>query len=294
LDRPPSPTRQAEAYAAYRAASNALGRPDADQLEYEMSSAQHLARIRADERERAWAPRYVANELAGTRQAADHHRHTATLRRAAADHTTDPTEHTRLHREAREADALVTALDEQIVLLEEQDAAWIRHRLHTARTRAEADISRAIVAARDDQPEPRVTADEWLAAHHQATADDDTHRPVTADDIDHRPQVRDIPDDDRGDVLAPDLRDVAVAEPRQVGEDRVGVQDPDTGAASITRARRAIHEIQAREAWEQQAADDERAARLGRWSSDDHRGADDVETVADAEFTDVVDDYRDE
>lgn len=42
-----------------------------------MSDGQHLMRIRAFERQQAWAPRYVANELAGTRQAADQHRHTA-------------------------------------------------------------------------------------------------------------------------------------------------------------------------------------------------------------------------
>ena len=159
-----------------------------------MSTAQHLARIRADERERAWAPRYVGNELAGTRQAAAHHRQTATLRRAEADHATDPDEQTRLHREAREADALVATLDEQILLLEEQDEAWIAHRLHTARTRAEADISRAVVAARNDEPEPRVTADEWLTVHYQSTADEDAHRPVTNDDIDDRPtEVRERP-----------------------------------------------------------------------------------------------------
>ncbi len=262
-----------------------------------MSTAKHLARIRADERERAWAPRYVANELAGTRQAADHHRHTATLRRAEADHIPDPAEHARLHREAREADALVKALDEQIVLLEEQDRAWIRHRLHTAATQAEADISRTVLAARHDDPEPRVTADEWLAAHQQAIAEEDTHRPVTTDDVDDRPvEVRDTTPDARTNVLAPDLRDVAAAEPRQVGEDQVGVQDPDTSAASIARARRAINEIQAREAWEEQAAADERAAQLGRWHDDhnaiSHGEIGDGDTVDNAEDADTFDDHR--
>jgi hypothetical protein len=254
-----------------------------------MSTAQHLARIRADERERAWAPRYVGNELAGTRQAADHHRHTATLRRAEADHTSDPTEQARLHREAREADALVAALDQQIASLEEQDSAWLRHRLHTAHTRAEADISRTVVAARHAEPEPRITAEEWLAAPRDAIADEDTHRPVTAGDIDDRPpDIRDTATDDRGDVLTPDLREVAAAEPRQVGEDRVGIQDPATAAANIARARRAIHEIQAREAWEQHAADDERAAQLARWHDNDAH-LDDANAVDDA--AELADDH---
>jgi hypothetical protein len=255
-----------------------------------MSTAQHLARIRADERERAWAPRYVGNELAGTRQAADHHRQTATLRRAEADHTDDPAEQTRLHREAREGDALVATLDKQVLLLEEQDRAWIRHRLHTAQTRAEADISRAIVAARHEEPEPRVTADEWLTAHHQATADDDPHRPVTADDIDHRPtEIHDTTNVARGDGVAPDLRDIAAAEPRHTGEDRIGIQDPDTGAANIARARRAIQEIHAREAWEHQAAEDERGIQLSRWHEDD-TAHDDADAAADG-VADTFDDH---
>ena len=51
-----------------------------------MSTGQLLVRVRAYEREKTWAPAYVANELAGTRQAADRHRHEATVRRAEAEH----------------------------------------------------------------------------------------------------------------------------------------------------------------------------------------------------------------
>ncbi|MGH3629419.1 MAG: MobF family relaxase, partial [Sciscionella sp.] len=61
---------QAEAYASWRAAWQALGRPEAGREELELSDGQLRVRIRAHQREEAWAPRYVANELAGTRQAA--------------------------------------------------------------------------------------------------------------------------------------------------------------------------------------------------------------------------------
>ena len=137
------------------------------------------------------------------------------------------------------------------------------------------------------------------AAHtalQEATADEDADRPVTADDIDDRPtEIRDTADDHHHDPLTPDLRDVAATEPRQTGEDRVGIQDPDTGAANIARARRTIHEIHAREAWEQQATDDERTTQLGHWHDDDQTALDDSDTVDDsAEFADTLDDYRGE
>ncbi len=41
LDRPPAPNRQAEAYAAYRAAWEALGRPQVEQAEHEMTNGAH-------------------------------------------------------------------------------------------------------------------------------------------------------------------------------------------------------------------------------------------------------------
>src|SRR5207245_4589130 len=58
---------QAEAYASWRGAWHALGRPEAARAEAEMSDGQLLVRIRGYEREKTWAPPYVANELAGTR-----------------------------------------------------------------------------------------------------------------------------------------------------------------------------------------------------------------------------------
>ncbi len=287
LGHAPAPARQAEAYAAYRAAWTALGRPEAQQSEHEMSTAQHLVRIRAWERERAWEPRYVGNDLAGTRQAADHHRHAATVRRAEAENSDQPDERARLEREARDAEALAATLDEQIVALEQQDAAWARHRAHTARTRAEADISRAIVADRDDEHEPRVTADEWLAAHGQALADDERHQVVTEADVDDRPAELDDRDaaralDNVAAVGESDLREVAATEPRPVDEDRIGVRTPDQSAAALDRAQRAIREIEAREVWERQAEQDERAAQLGRWHDEDQstRDAADVDEAA--------------
>src|SRR5206468_6908837 len=80
---------QVEAYASWRAAWRALGRDEASRAEAEMSDGQLRARVRAYQREEAWAPDYVAPELSGTKQAAQRHRSTAQLRAAAAEQEAD-------------------------------------------------------------------------------------------------------------------------------------------------------------------------------------------------------------
>ena len=299
LDRPPSPHRQAEAYASYRAAWSALGRPEAQQEDHERSNGYHRARVRAWEREQRWGVRYVGNELAGTRQAAEHHRQTATLRRAEADHADNPDERARLAREARDADALAATLDHRMTELEEIDAAHLRWRLHSARTHGEADISRHVLAGRDVDNEPQITADEWLAAHAEATAADERHRPIVEDDVldadldraqaDHPHTGRSLTADD---AVAPDIRDTARVEPgRARREDQVRVTTADESADGIASARRAIREIEAREAWERQAEQDEHDAQLARWHDDD-RGqtdaADNARSVDDADLDEPV------
>ncbi len=87
-------------------------RPEADRDELEMTDGQLRMRVRAYEREKAWAPRYVANELAGTRQAAEA---TARPRRCATPRPSrrDPSERARLQREAAEAAALADVLEQR-------------------------------------------------------------------------------------------------------------------------------------------------------------------------------------
>ena len=86
LGPPPKPG-QVETYAAWRSAWRALGRPEADRAEAEMSTGQLRVRVRAYDREKAWAPDYVADQLAGSRQAADKHRQDAAVWVAQADAT---------------------------------------------------------------------------------------------------------------------------------------------------------------------------------------------------------------
>ena len=74
----PRPTRPSARHGAPSAG------PETDREELQLSDGQLRTRIRAYEREVTWAPRYVANELAGTRQAAARQRELATLRAAEA------------------------------------------------------------------------------------------------------------------------------------------------------------------------------------------------------------------
>jgi hypothetical protein len=159
---------QVEAYASWRSAWRALGRPESGRDELEMSDGQLLVRVRAHEREVAWGPKYVADELAGTRQAVATRRQEATMRRAGAAAAPDAAERDRLTREAAEADALADVLDERVQQLADADEARALWFALTAETRAAVDRSRAELSARrcaDQHDEPTVTAEEWLAAH---------------------------------------------------------------------------------------------------------------------------------
>ncbi len=150
-----------------------------------MSDGQLQLRIRAYERETAWAPRYVANELAGTRQAADRHRQTAATRAAEAADTTDAEQRVQLEEEAADAAALAGLLDNRVTELETVDEARALWWAHTAGTRAAADRAAAELQARraaDGRNDQEVTADEILA---------DATSPTSADDTNTRGNVRD-------------------------------------------------------------------------------------------------------
>ncbi|MDN5916082.1 MAG: relaxase domain-containing protein [Pseudonocardia sp.] len=293
---------QVEQYAAYRAAWRTLGRPEIEREELELSDGQLRVRVRAAQREEAWAPRYVANELAGTRQTADRHRQNAQLRAAEADATTDPTERERLRTESEQARALARTLDEQAEQLQHVDDARAHFLAHTAATRAAGQRSEAELAARhvdDTEPEQRVTAGEWLAAHREAMQDDDRHRDITETDVrdpaveadrdaevvrrDDEPVERDDVDDSRIqrpiEVPERDIREEAAGELAPVNEDVVRVPAAEEVADHLDNADRALVEIRAREGTDQQEEVDHRAADLARWHIDDQAAAE--ELVAD-------------
>jgi hypothetical protein len=282
LGAPPKPG-QVEAYASWRAAWRALGRPEADRDEIEMSDGQLRLRIRAYEREKAWAPRYVANDLAGTTQAAEKHRRTAALRAAEAAAIDDAATRARLEQQAAEATALAEVLDARAAELERADQVRAEWYLHTAETRAAADRASAELSARlaaADRADELISADDWLAEHRQAQRAEDAHRHVTDEtdladvnaqrEADLRAVDHSLP---TGAVEppAPDIRQVAAEEPAQVDEDHVRVPTAEETADIVARAQRALAEMERRRAAEEQhAAEEARAEQLARWHADDH------------------------
>lgn len=274
---------QVESYASYRAAWHALGRPRADRDELELSDGQLRMRIRAAEREEAWAPRYVANELAGTRQAAEQHRRAAELHAAEAAAATDAEEQARLEQQAREARELAEILDQRTTELEVVDQARAQWLAHTAETRAAKERAVAALAERKaarDEDDRLVTAEEWLAEHTAAQQAEDPHREITDDyeltdqaaarERDEATVAGDIAPVDTVETDVPDVRDLAADEPAPVDEDVVRVPPAEETAHSIDQAQRALHEIAAREAVEaEQAAEEARAEQLARWHADD-------------------------
>nr|WP_222131755.1 MobF family relaxase [Pseudonocardia sp. C8] len=262
---------QVEEFAAYRAAWRALGRPEINREHLELSNGQLRMRVRAYERELAAAPRYAANELAGTRQAAAAQQHTAALRRAEAATTTDPTERNRITAEAGQAAALAAVLNaraEQLQQIDDARASWLAH---TAQTRIQAELSKAELSARDadDDPDQRVTAAEWKAAHNASIAADEQHREITEDDVtDHEDKVPDdalaLPDP-TADTGWEDLREHVEREPRPGREDIVRVPDAVETTDHLDHAGRVLDEIRYRD-----SADDlDRAGELARWHTDD-------------------------
>jgi len=242
-----------------------------------MSTGQLRVRIRAYEREEAWAPDYVADELAGTRQAADKHRQDGTLWYAQADTTADQVSAGRLREEAAKSAALARALDERASQLSEADEARAAWFAHTAETRAAAERAASELSARqaDRSAEPpEITAREWLAAHEAEALAEDPHRPITdehdlADTADQRARdQRDAaPAEPTAEEPEPRPRDIREETADQSGAEKRPTQDraadtvrvptADETAASVRRAQRALHELKQRQADDARHAEEE-------------------------------------
>ncbi|MBW0101470.1 MobF family relaxase [Pseudonocardia sp. KRD291] len=278
LGQAPRPGR-VEAYAAFHAGWTALGRPEADREELELSDGAHFARIRAWEREQRALPPFVAHELAGTRQAADDQRHAATLRRVEAD-TAEPERAAELHDQAAAAIAQAEELDKRVEQLAETHRVRNLALMDAAVTQHHAERSRLIVAQRgaDRADDPPVTAEEWNAAHDTAQRSEDVHRDVTendlADDRDPRDQADadrisdDLTDDRDVQVLETDVEDVRDAAERdqvrpQATHDRI--PSNDESAENAERARRTLAERAARQAYEaSQVTEEDRDVDVSR------------------------------
>ncbi|MFP5023512.1 MobF family relaxase [Pseudonocardia phyllosphaerae] len=269
-----------EEFAAHRAAWRALGRPEIDREQFELSNGQLRMRVRAYERELAAAPRYVANELAGTRQAAADRRKDAALHRASAQNTLDPAERGRLDTAATQAAATAELLDARARQLQEIDEARATWLAHTAQTRLQAELSKAELSARDadDDPNDHVTAAEWKAAHDAATAEDDRLREIGEDDVDEVHDDSAAPDTDTtvvepaAESLREDIRDETTSRAAPRLEDSVRVPDAEETNDHLEYARRVLDEVRYRDSAEE--PDDEVARRHTGEGDTDERDSD--------------------
>ncbi len=286
LGQPPK-AGQVESYAAWQSAWRALDRPDADRAEAELSTGQLRVRVRAYEREKAWAPDYVADQLAGTRQAADKHRTDAALWGAQTAAGSDNASISRLHGDAAESAALAETLDERARQLAEADevrAAWYAH---TAETRAAAERAAAELAKRQVESvaePPPITAEEWLAAHDAEALAEDAHRPITdenelAETADERAiaereagPMRPAPEG-AGSMLLDVREEAAKASDGDRGTQHVGRTDAvrvptaDETAESVRRAQRALAELKYRRAAEASRTEDDARDEASRADS---------------------------
>ena len=304
LGNAPAPA-MAEKAALFRAAHRELGLLDVTDEEASLTDGQLRARVAGYAREERWAPRYVAPELDATHRRLEEVSADAIIWRARADAPeTTPDDAVQLRDAAARAEQEAAELAETIAALDEIDdarAAWFTH---TATSREKSHRARTELRARGidpDDPDDRVTAEEWLAAHHDEQADAERTREI------HDDYELDQPDtDDRAAALADadrdgqvriepapaDIRDTATPDPTEklhpAARRRVPVTDETT--AGVARAQAALAEVAQR-----QQADAERAAHeaeeeasrradLTRW----HHEAGDVDEQA-AEAVDGAD-----
>jgi hypothetical protein len=287
---------QVEHYASWSAAWLALGRPEREREERQMSAGQLQARVHAYQREQNWAPKYVGNDLAATIQDAEHYRHTAALREAEAQAAGDQATRTQRQQEAANARAVAELRDREVAQLREAEQDRNRWLVQTSPTRAKAERAKAELANRNASltpDEPDVTGEEWLTAHRHEETIEDTHRLVTEADIaPHDELDRLSAESPHGTPAAaepveaeaglpetdvPDIRDIAATEPA-VEEDAVRVPTVEEVTAILHRAQRALAETAQRETADaQRDAEHSRAAQLARWHADDRAAQEDAE-----------------
>ncbi len=213
------PAGLVEKQASWNTAHAALGLRDSGGDEHQLSDGALRMRVRAFEREEAWAPRWVGDELDATYQRAEQARADAQLWAARAAATDDPAQAEQLHAEADDAQAEADQLAERAAQLDAADTARGAWYAATAATRDAAHRARGELLARGvdlDDPTEQVTAEQWLAAHRAEQAAEDPHREVT-----HEAELLDTYQaDTAADPAAPPDSGLTAADMPQAGDPR--------------------------------------------------------------------------
>ena len=258
-----------EKQAVWATAHDHLDLPDVSAEEGQLTDGRLLVRVAAYEREKLWAPRYVADELAATNERVADQRRNAQLWAERAK-TLAGAEREELQRAAAEAAAEAEELERRALDLEEADKERNRWYLHTAVTRDRAARAKAELGRRGvdlTAPEDLTTAEAWLAEEDAAAKAEDEHRTVTEDDV-----VDDVRDEaatlDGGvETAVPDIREVSVMDRTEHEDTSIRRQVPtaDDTADAVARARESLLERYARDSADGQREDEEYGERTGRW-----------------------------
>jgi hypothetical protein len=196
------PAGLAEKHAVFHAAHGALELSTAGADEEDMSEGRLRALVTAWEREKNFAPRYVADELEATHDALRRARTDATIWAARADAEPDPIEADQLRAAADAAARRAVELEPIVADLEFADDVRTGWRLDTEVTRDKAERARHAAGLRGidlDAPGERVTAQEWLDAHLAEQLVADAERTITEHDFADTDPAVDGAADDHGD-----------------------------------------------------------------------------------------------
>ena len=281
---PCPPARAPEARAAWYAAWTALGGPTENRPELELSVPELRERIAAYEREEAWAPRWVGEQLRETTLAAREYREHATIGVAEAQAEADPQVRgaiqTRAEAYADLADKLEVA-QQQLELVDDARARWY---LHTVDARLQAENARIELSERG------VSTDDAERERGRDADDVETDEPVAdaavTDDAE-RERGRDADDVETDEPVA----DAAVTDDaeRERGRDADDVEtDEPVADAAVTddaeRERgRDADDVETDEPVADAAVTDDAERERGR-------DADDVETDEPVAYAAVTDD----
>jgi len=183
LGRAPAPGLVEKA-ALYRAGHEQLGLIDRGAEEAELSEGALRARVAAYQRLERVAPAYVADDLAEAEQELRRARRESTLMAAKVE-VADAQDREELRAAAERAVERAAAAERRVEVLTEQDRLRGLWYGETAGEREITERSKAELLARgvDLDAEPKVTAEQWLAAEREARLADDPHREITEADI---------------------------------------------------------------------------------------------------------------
>lgn len=248
------PAGLAEKYALWRTAHFELALPDRSPEEAALSDGALRNRVAAHQRECAWAPRYVRDELAATSERVAQLRADATLWAGRAAHEDLPDiERAQLREAAKTAARDAAELAEREALLREADQARTEWFLHTAQTRDRAERAKVELGVRGvalTDPGDRVYADEWLAAEAQARAEDDAHRAIDEAALAENVPVDALSDDVVLETAVEDIRATAKPDAAEFADQPAVRRVPtaDEVAETVARARQSLLEREARDA----------------------------------------------